>query len=131
MVDEVLCLSAQQGYTIFYRNCEKSNILSDIVVAHPTSIVQYATIRSVGMTPTAKNFIVTTVFMFNEQGTTYIWVLQQIKVWTSQVLHFGVEKTNRAESEYSVLKLWLSTCHGDLNTVFLISTLSSKVKLPK
>ncbi|KAI5654462.1 hypothetical protein M9H77_31649 [Catharanthus roseus] len=27
--------------------------------------------------------------------------------------------TNRAESEHSVLKLWLSTCHGDLDTVFL------------
>ncbi|KAI5647966.1 hypothetical protein M9H77_33971 [Catharanthus roseus] len=32
---------------------------------------------------------------------------------------FGVETTNRAESEHSVLKLWLSTCHGDLDTVFL------------
>ncbi|KAI5682492.1 hypothetical protein M9H77_03720 [Catharanthus roseus] len=40
-------------------------------------------------------------------------------VWTSQVLHFGVETTNRAESEHSVLKLWLSTCHGDLDTMFL------------
>ncbi|KAI5667554.1 hypothetical protein M9H77_17407 [Catharanthus roseus] len=29
------------------------------------------------------------------------------------------ETTNRAESEHSVLKLWLSTCHGDLDTVFL------------
>ncbi|KAI5659482.1 hypothetical protein M9H77_28275 [Catharanthus roseus] len=34
-------------------------------------------------------------------------------------MHFGVETTNRAESEHSVLKLWLSTCHGDLDTVFL------------
>ncbi|KAI5647575.1 hypothetical protein M9H77_33580 [Catharanthus roseus] len=41
------------------------------------------------------------------------------QVWTSQVLHFGVEATNRAESQHSVLKLWLSTCHGDLDTVFL------------
>ncbi|KAI5671698.1 hypothetical protein M9H77_12062 [Catharanthus roseus] len=41
------------------------------------------------------------------------------RVWTSQVLHFGVETTNRAESEHSVLKVWLSTCHGDLDTVFL------------
>ncbi|KAI5662571.1 hypothetical protein M9H77_21894 [Catharanthus roseus] len=40
-------------------------------------------------------------------------------VWTSQVLHFGIETTNRAESEHSVLKLWLSTCHSDLDTVFL------------
>ncbi|KAI5677226.1 hypothetical protein M9H77_08176 [Catharanthus roseus] len=34
-------------------------------------------------------------------------------------MHFEVETTNRAESEHSVLKLWLSTCHGDLDTVFL------------
>ncbi|KAI5661935.1 hypothetical protein M9H77_21258 [Catharanthus roseus] len=34
-------------------------------------------------------------------------------------MHFGVETTNRAESEHSVLKLWLSTCHGDLDTIFL------------
>ncbi|KAI5649292.1 hypothetical protein M9H77_35297 [Catharanthus roseus] len=40
------------------------------------------------------------------------------EVWTSKVLHFGVETTNRTESEHSVLKLWLSTCHGDLDTVF-------------
>ncbi|KAI5660160.1 hypothetical protein M9H77_28953 [Catharanthus roseus] len=37
-VKKVLCLSAQRGYTVFYRNREESNILSDIVVAHPTSI---------------------------------------------------------------------------------------------
>ncbi|KAI5677910.1 hypothetical protein M9H77_08860 [Catharanthus roseus] len=42
-----------------------------------------------------------------------------VRVWTSEVLHFGVETTNRAESEHSVLKLSLSTCHGDLDTVFL------------
>ncbi|KAI5683316.1 hypothetical protein M9H77_04544 [Catharanthus roseus] len=92
------------------------------------------------MTPTDKNFTVATAFMRNEQATTYRWVLQQIKhlyylsavstgneqdsrahepVWTSQVLHFGVETTNSVESEHSVLKLWLSTCHGDLDTVFL------------
>ncbi|KAI5654486.1 hypothetical protein M9H77_31673 [Catharanthus roseus] len=33
MVEEVLCLSAQRGYTVFYRNCEDNNVLSDIVVA--------------------------------------------------------------------------------------------------
>ncbi|KAI5672921.1 hypothetical protein M9H77_13285 [Catharanthus roseus] len=37
-VEEVLCLSAQRSYTIFYRNCDDSNVLSNIVVAHPTSI---------------------------------------------------------------------------------------------
>ncbi|KAI5672475.1 hypothetical protein M9H77_12839 [Catharanthus roseus] len=37
-VEEVLCLSAQRSYTVFYRNCDDSNVLSDIVVAHLTSI---------------------------------------------------------------------------------------------
>ncbi|KAI5648384.1 hypothetical protein M9H77_34389 [Catharanthus roseus] len=37
-IEEVLCLSTQRGYTVFYRNCDDSNILSDIIVAHPTSI---------------------------------------------------------------------------------------------
>ncbi|KAI5672669.1 hypothetical protein M9H77_13033 [Catharanthus roseus] len=37
-VEEVLRLSAEMGYTVFYRYGEDSNVLSDIVVAHPTSI---------------------------------------------------------------------------------------------
>ncbi|KAI5656939.1 hypothetical protein M9H77_25732 [Catharanthus roseus] len=37
-VEEVLCLSTERDYTGFYRNGEDSNVLSDIVVAHPTSI---------------------------------------------------------------------------------------------
>ncbi|KAI5680809.1 hypothetical protein M9H77_02036 [Catharanthus roseus] len=37
-VKEVLYLSAQWGYTVFYRNAEDNNVLSDIIVAHPTSI---------------------------------------------------------------------------------------------
>ncbi|KAI5676048.1 hypothetical protein M9H77_06998 [Catharanthus roseus] len=37
-VEEVLCLSAIRDYTVFYRNREDSNMLSDIVVTHPTSI---------------------------------------------------------------------------------------------
>ncbi|KAI5659908.1 hypothetical protein M9H77_28701 [Catharanthus roseus] len=41
------------------------------------------------------------------------------KVWISQVLYLGAETTNSAESKHSVLKLWLSTYHGDLDTVFL------------
>ncbi|KAI5668156.1 hypothetical protein M9H77_18009 [Catharanthus roseus] len=64
-------------------------------------------LEAVGMTLTSKNFTVATAFMHNEQ------------VWISEVLHFGVETTNRAESEHSVLKLWLSMCHGDLEIVFL------------
>ncbi|KAI5682393.1 hypothetical protein M9H77_03621 [Catharanthus roseus] len=206
-VEEVLCLSAERGYKVFHRNREESNVLSDIVVAHPTSNAMIRTwpyvmimdtthkknkynmplLEVVGMTPIGKNFTVVTAFMCNEQATTYRWVLQQIKhlyftsamsngqgsiinqeeplvilteresglmsrklevlktrwksrpdflhylfstwlnpfaykfcrVWTSQVLHFVVETTNRAESEHSVLKVWLSTCHGDLDTVFL------------
>ncbi|KAI5650797.1 hypothetical protein M9H77_36802 [Catharanthus roseus] len=42
-----------------------------------------------------------------------------VRCWTKSHMHFGVETTNRVESEHSVLKLWLSTCHGDLDTVFL------------
>ncbi|KAI5680593.1 hypothetical protein M9H77_01820 [Catharanthus roseus] len=37
-VEEVLCLSAQKGYSVFHRNREESNVLSYIVVAHPSSI---------------------------------------------------------------------------------------------
>ncbi|KAI5670928.1 hypothetical protein M9H77_11292 [Catharanthus roseus] len=37
-VEEILCLSAERGYTVFHRNREEINVLSDIVVAHPTSI---------------------------------------------------------------------------------------------
>ncbi|KAI5657901.1 hypothetical protein M9H77_26694 [Catharanthus roseus] len=42
-VEEVLSLSAGRGYTVFYRNREESNVLSDIVVAHPTSIIMIRT----------------------------------------------------------------------------------------
>ncbi|KAI5676063.1 hypothetical protein M9H77_07013 [Catharanthus roseus] len=83
-VEEVLCLSAQRGYTVFYRNREESNVFSDTVVAQPTSITMIrkwiyvlimdstynmSVFEAVGMTPTGKNFT----------ATTYRWVLQQIK----------------------------------------------------
>ncbi|KAI5654915.1 hypothetical protein M9H77_32102 [Catharanthus roseus] len=42
-VEEVLCLSAQKGYTVFYINREESNVLSDIVDAHPTFIAMIRT----------------------------------------------------------------------------------------
>ncbi|KAI5668844.1 hypothetical protein M9H77_18697 [Catharanthus roseus] len=58
-------------------------------------------LETIEMTPTGKNFTVATAFMRNEQATTYIWT------------------TNQVESEHSVMKLWLSTYHGDLDTVFL------------
>ncbi|KAI5662141.1 hypothetical protein M9H77_21464 [Catharanthus roseus] len=35
---EILCLNTQRGYTVFYRNCADSNVLSYIVVARLTSI---------------------------------------------------------------------------------------------
>ncbi|KAI5654560.1 hypothetical protein M9H77_31747 [Catharanthus roseus] len=93
-VEEVLCLSAKQGYTVFYRNCEESNVLRDIVVEYTISIamirmwpylkiltmishylkivyVQYTTIGSCRDVPTRKNFIVAIAFMCNEQATTY------------------------------------------------------------
>ncbi|KAI5674276.1 hypothetical protein M9H77_14640 [Catharanthus roseus] len=86
-------------YTVFYRNREDNNMLSDIVVANPTSIEMLRTwsyvlimdkiyktnkynmllLEVVGMTPTGKNFTVASAFMRNEQATTYRWVLQQIK----------------------------------------------------
>ncbi|KAI5678553.1 hypothetical protein M9H77_09503 [Catharanthus roseus] len=37
-VEEILCLSAIRDYTVFYRNREDSNMLSDIVVVHLTPI---------------------------------------------------------------------------------------------
>ncbi|KAI5661848.1 hypothetical protein M9H77_21171 [Catharanthus roseus] len=36
MVEEVLHLTAKRGYTVFYRNREDSNVLSNIVIVHPT-----------------------------------------------------------------------------------------------
>ncbi|KAI5658996.1 hypothetical protein M9H77_27789 [Catharanthus roseus] len=93
-VEKVLRLGTERGYTIFHINREDNNVLSDIIIAHPTSIAMIRTwpyvlimdttynmplLECVGMTPTGKNFTVTTAFMCNEQATTYRWVLQQIK----------------------------------------------------
>ncbi|KAI5676099.1 hypothetical protein M9H77_07049 [Catharanthus roseus] len=100
-VEEVLCLSAQRSYTVFYRNREESNVLSDIIVAHPTPI---AMIR------------------------TWSYVLIMDIMYKTNKVAFWVEITNHAESEHSVLKLWLSTCHGDLDTVFLNIDSISKLK---
>ncbi|KAI5656371.1 hypothetical protein M9H77_25164 [Catharanthus roseus] len=46
-IEEVLYLSTQRGYTIFHRNREESNVLSDIVIAHPTSIAMIRTLSYV------------------------------------------------------------------------------------
>ncbi|KAI5652855.1 hypothetical protein M9H77_30042 [Catharanthus roseus] len=83
----------------------------------------------VGMTPTGKNFTAASTFMRNEQATTYRWVIQQIKhLYFSNTMSTKNQEdvcetmsktTNQAESGHSVLKLWLSICHGDLDTVFL------------
>ncbi|KAI5652749.1 hypothetical protein M9H77_29936 [Catharanthus roseus] len=86
-IEEVLCLSTKRDYTIFYRNREDSNMLSDTVVAYPTSIemfktwpyVQHATVGSGRDDPTGKNFTVASAFIRNEQVTTCRWVIQQIK----------------------------------------------------
>ncbi|KAI5661866.1 hypothetical protein M9H77_21189 [Catharanthus roseus] len=42
-VEEVLRLSAERGYTVFHRNREDNNVLSDIVVAHMTLIAMIRT----------------------------------------------------------------------------------------
>ncbi|KAI5662416.1 hypothetical protein M9H77_21739 [Catharanthus roseus] len=92
-IEEVLCLSVQWSYTVFYRNCDDINVLSDIVIAYPTSIQMMRT-------------------------WSYVLIIDKT-VWTSQVLYFGVETTNRIKSEHSILKIWLSTCHDDLDIVVL------------
>ncbi|KAI5647838.1 hypothetical protein M9H77_33843 [Catharanthus roseus] len=74
-----------------------ATVLSDIVVAHPTSIAMIRTWSYV--------LIMDVTYKTN-------------KVCTSQVLHFGVETMNRAESEHSVLKLWLSTCYEEDVVIF-------------
>ncbi|KAI5654311.1 hypothetical protein M9H77_31498 [Catharanthus roseus] len=217
IVAEVLCLSAQRGYTVFYRNGDDSNILSDIVIAHQTSIAMIRTWPYVLIMDTTyeTNMLRHTDGYFNKSSTYMFHQLCQLatnqflmmdvfsksyhmlcrrhidqnvlakltemikdeevatrfvngfwhklinkfdeaeyrrkldglktkwqrrldffhylfntwlyplahkfcRVWTFEVLHFGVEITNRTnESEHSVLKLWLSTCHGDLDTMFL------------
>ncbi|KAI5682018.1 hypothetical protein M9H77_03246 [Catharanthus roseus] len=137
LVEEVLCLSAQRGYAVFYRNCNDNNVLSDIVVAHPTSIqmirmwpyVQYAIVGSCRDDSNRRhidqNVLVKLSEMIKDEEVASRFVngswhkLLNETDEADQVLHFGVETTNYAESEHSVLKLWLSTCHGDLDTVFL------------
>ncbi|KAI5661501.1 hypothetical protein M9H77_20824 [Catharanthus roseus] len=57
-VEEVLCLSAQRGYTVFYRNCNGT-------------MYNMSLLEAVGMNPTGKNVTVATAFMQNEQATMY------------------------------------------------------------
>ncbi|KAI5671635.1 hypothetical protein M9H77_11999 [Catharanthus roseus] len=70
-VEEVLCLSAERDYTVFHRNREESNVLSDIVVAHPTLIAMIRTynmslLEAVGMTLIGKNFTVAIGSIINQ-----------------------------------------------------------------
>ncbi|KAI5671411.1 hypothetical protein M9H77_11775 [Catharanthus roseus] len=108
-VEEVLCLSAIRDYTVFYRNREDSNMLSAIVFVHPTSIEMLRT-----WSYSRPDFL---HYLFNNWLNPFAHKF--VRYWTKSHMHFGVETTHRAESEHSVLKLWLSTCHGDLDTVFL------------
>ncbi|KAI5680867.1 hypothetical protein M9H77_02094 [Catharanthus roseus] len=93
-VEEVLCLSAKRGYTVFHRNLEERNVLSDIVVAHPTSIAMIRTwpyvlimdttyktnkynmplLEAVGMTLTGKNLTVE-----NQAGLSLLPVQHMVK----------------------------------------------------
>ncbi|KAI5675696.1 hypothetical protein M9H77_06646 [Catharanthus roseus] len=108
-LEEVLRLSAERGYIVFYRNGE-DNKGSAINKGEPIVVL---TDRESGLMPTYRSECVAklTEMVKDEE------VAQ--RVWTSQVLHFGVETMNHAESKHSVLKLWLSMCHSDLDTVFL------------
>ncbi|KAI5676425.1 hypothetical protein M9H77_07375 [Catharanthus roseus] len=180
-VEEFLCLSTKRDYTAFYRNWKHNNVLSDIVVAHPTSIEIIRTwpyikhlyfsnamstknqedvcdhepknglaklneltkdkevasqfvngswkklldeideqeyLRKLDALKTKwksrSNFL---HYLFNNRLN--LFAHKFVRCWIKSHMNFRVETTNRTESEYSVLKLWLSTCHGDLDTVFL------------
>ncbi|KAI5678189.1 hypothetical protein M9H77_09139 [Catharanthus roseus] len=154
-VEEVLCLSARWGYTVFYKNGEDNNVLSDIVVAHSTSIAVIRTWPYILIMDTTRHIDqnvfakLTQMVKDEEVATQFInsswhklineidkaeyrrkldvlkmkWQIRPeflhylfntrlnplahkfCRVWTSEVLHFGVETTNRAESEQPVLKL--------------------------
>ncbi|KAI5681411.1 hypothetical protein M9H77_02639 [Catharanthus roseus] len=129
-VEEVLCLSAERGYTVFYRNCEDNNVPSDIVIAHPTSIALIRTWPYVLIMDTTyktnkrhidQNVLAELTKMVKDEEVATLFVnssWHKLINEIDEVLHFGVETTNHAESEHSILKLWLSMCHGDLDTVF-------------
>ncbi|KAI5663492.1 hypothetical protein M9H77_22815 [Catharanthus roseus] len=92
-VEEVLRLSIERGYTVFHRNREDNNVLSNIVVVHPTSIAMIRTwpyvlimdttyktnkynmplLECVGMTPTGKNFTVATTFICLDISSILFW----------------------------------------------------------
>ncbi|KAI5649072.1 hypothetical protein M9H77_35077 [Catharanthus roseus] len=100
MAEKVLSLSAEWGYTVFYRNCEESNVLCDIFVAHPTSIAMIKT--------WPYELIIDTTYKTNKYNMPLL-----------KAVGITLTRKNFTVNEHSVLKLWLSTCHGDLDTVFL------------
>ncbi|KAI5666550.1 hypothetical protein M9H77_16403 [Catharanthus roseus] len=84
-VEKVLCLSAEQDYTVFYRNCKDGNVLCDIVIAHPTPIAMIKTWSYV--------LIMDITYKMNKVlGSTYRWVLEQIKhLYVSSAMSTGNE----------------------------------------
>ncbi|KAI5655411.1 hypothetical protein M9H77_32598 [Catharanthus roseus] len=92
----IRCRKEIRGYTVFHKNREDSNVLSDIIVAHPTSIAMIRTwpyvlimnttyktnkynmplLECVGMTPTRKKFTVAT--FFNKSNTYILRLLCQM-----------------------------------------------------
>ncbi|KAI5676337.1 hypothetical protein M9H77_07287 [Catharanthus roseus] len=135
-VEEVLRLSAERDYTVFHRNREDGNVLSDIVVAHPTSIAMIRT-RLYGSIINEEEPLV--ILTYGESGLMSViddmfsnsyhmlyrrYIDQNVLATLTEIVkdedvaqRFVNEKTNWAQSEHSVLKLWLSTCHGDLDTM--------------
>ncbi|KAI5667448.1 hypothetical protein M9H77_17301 [Catharanthus roseus] len=126
-VEEVLCLSAQRvtrSSTETEPTTTNSNDENVVICTNNGYDVQYAIVGGCR----------------DEQSTTYRWTKcynrpeflhylfntwlnplahKFVMVWTGQVMHFGIETTNRVESEHLVMNLWLSTYHGDLDIVFL------------
>ncbi|KAI5652931.1 hypothetical protein M9H77_30118 [Catharanthus roseus] len=134
-VEEVLRLSAERGYTVFNRNREDNNVLSDIVVAHPTLIAMIRTwpyilimdttykmnkynmplLECVGMTATGNNF---TGSIINEGEPLVILTDRESRLMPGLDIS-GVAFWGRDRERTFCVKLWLSTCHSDLHTVFL------------
>ncbi|KAI5652544.1 hypothetical protein M9H77_29731 [Catharanthus roseus] len=75
MVEEVLCLSVERGYTVFYRNCDDNNVLIDIAMIRTWLyvLIMYTTYRTnkynmplleaVGMTPTDTSIITVVIII--------------------------------------------------------------------
>ncbi|KAI5671511.1 hypothetical protein M9H77_11875 [Catharanthus roseus] len=104
-IEEVLCLSAQRGYTVFYRNYPDSNVLSDIVIApninsnmrtwpyvlimnttYKTNKYNMPLLKAIGMTPTG-----------NEQDCSVHETCMIITNRESGLMPVIEEKTHRSE----------------------------------